>query len=67
MLGGFEIDVLQIRDPSSSPAELYVNDASDTDLTAADKFPVSSLDAEFYELETGRHVPPDRVVGMAVR
>ncbi len=42
-------------------AELYVNDATDDDLTAADKQPKSSIDAEFYELEAGRHVPPDRV------
>ncbi|MET9734558.1 Helicase associated domain protein [Streptomyces sp. NPDC006458] len=42
-------------------AELYVNDASDEDLAAADKLPKSSIDAEFYELEAGRHVPPDRV------
>lgn len=42
-------------------AELYVNDASDADLAAADKLPKSSIDAEFYELEAGRHVPPDRV------
>ncbi|MFI9588557.1 Helicase associated domain protein [Streptomyces sp. NPDC052236] len=42
-------------------AELYVNDASDDDLAAADKLPKSSIDAEFYELEAGRHVPPDRV------
>lgn len=42
-------------------AELYVNDASNADLAAADKLPKSSIDAEFYELEAGRHVPPDRV------
>ncbi|HUR05907.1 MAG TPA: Helicase associated domain protein [Nonomuraea sp.] len=42
-------------------AELYVNDASDDDLAAADRLPASSIDAEFYELEAGRHVPPDRV------
>ncbi len=42
-------------------AELYVNDASDDDLAAADRLPKSSIDAEFYELEAGRHVPPDRV------
>ncbi|MGY1528530.1 Helicase associated domain protein [Streptomyces sp. MN3] len=41
-------------------AELYVNDTSDEDLAAADKLPKSSIDAEFYELEAGRHVPPDR-------
>ncbi|MFE5669818.1 Helicase associated domain protein [Streptomyces niveus] len=42
-------------------AELYANDASDDDLAAADKLPKSPIDAEFYELEAGRHVPPDRV------
>ncbi|MFE7939179.1 Helicase associated domain protein [Streptomyces griseoincarnatus] len=113
ILAGFEIDVLEIRDPSpvlgeseearrgrrlallqtallehaatynlrtvmtfhqkveeaaafaeklpETAAELYVNDATDEDLTAADKLPKSSIDAEFYELEAGRHVPPDRV------
>ncbi|MEU9401257.1 Helicase associated domain protein [Streptomyces sp. NPDC048242] len=113
ILAGFEIDVLEIRDPSpvigeseearrgrrlallqtallehaaaynlrtvmtfhqkveeaqafadklpETAAELYVNDASDKDLAAADKLPKSSIDAEFYELEAGRHVPPDRV------
>ncbi|WP_331721209.1 Helicase associated domain protein [Streptomyces sp. NBC_00212] len=113
ILAGFEIDVLEIRDPSpvlgeseearrgrrlallqtallehaaaynlrtvmtfhqkveeaaafaeklpKTAAELYVNDATDDDLAAADKLPKSSIDAEFYELEAGRHVPPDRV------
>ncbi|MER7029265.1 Helicase associated domain protein [Streptomyces ramulosus] len=113
ILAGFEIDVLEIRDPSpvygesdealrgrrmallqtallehaarwnlhtvmtfhqrveeaaafaeklpETAAELYVNDASDEDLTAAEKLPASSIGAEFYELEVGRHVPPDRV------
>ncbi|MGI5451426.1 Helicase associated domain protein [Streptomyces sp. CA-243310] len=113
ILAGFEIDVLEIRDPSpvlgeseearrgrrlallqtallehaaaynlrtvmtfhqkveeaaafadkvpETAAALYVNDASDEDLAAADKLPKSSIDAEFYELEAGRHVPPDRV------
>ncbi|MFJ3505751.1 Helicase associated domain protein, partial [Streptomyces sp. NPDC090135] len=42
-------------------AELYMTDASDEDLAAADKLPKSSIDAKFYELEAGRHVPPDRV------
>lgn len=42
-------------------AELYMNDASNEDLAAADRLPKSSIDAEFYELEAGRHVPPDRV------
>ncbi|MET4927044.1 Helicase associated domain protein [Streptomyces sp. PSRA5] len=42
-------------------AELYLNDASDDDLAKAEALPKSSIDAEFYELETGRHVPPDRV------
>ncbi|MEU8941693.1 Helicase associated domain protein [Streptomyces goshikiensis] len=113
ILAGFEIDVLEIRDPSpvlgeseealrgrrlallqtallehaaaynlrtvmtfhqkveeaaafaeklpQTAAELYVTDASDTDLAAAEKLPKSSIEAEFYELEAGRHVPPDRV------
>ncbi|MGA5417960.1 Helicase associated domain protein [Streptomyces pseudogriseolus] len=113
ILAGFEIDVLEIRDPSpvlgeseearrgrrlallqtallehaaahnlrtvmtfhqkveeaaafadklpETAAELYVNDATDEHLAAADKLPKSSIDAEFYELEAGRHVPPDRV------
>ncbi|MCX5346203.1 DEAD/DEAH box helicase [Streptomyces atratus] len=113
ILAGFEIDVLEIRDPSpvlgeseeaqrgrrlallqtallehaaaynlrtvmtfhqkveearafadklpETAAALYLNDASDADLAAAEKLPKSSIDAEFYELETGRHVPPDRV------
>ncbi|MFJ9352573.1 Helicase associated domain protein [Streptomyces sp. NPDC101237] len=113
ILAGFEIDVLEIRDPSpvigeseearrgrrlallqtallehaaaynlrtvmtfhqkveeaaafaeklpETAAELYMNDASDEDLAAADKLPKSSIDAEFYELEAGRHVPSDRV------
>ncbi|MFE7579486.1 Helicase associated domain protein [Streptomyces sp. NPDC057521] len=113
ILAGFEIDVLEIRDPSpvlgeteearrgrrlallqaallehsaahnlrtvmtfhqkveearafadklpKTAAELYASDASDEDLAAADKLPKSSIDAEFYELEAGRHVPPDRV------
>ncbi|MGW4014521.1 Helicase associated domain protein [Streptomyces sp. NA03103] len=113
ILAGFEIDVLEIRDPSpvlgeseearrgrrlallqtallehaaaynlrtvmtfhqkveeaaafaeklpETAAELYVNDATDDDLAAADNLPRSSIDAEFYKLEAGRHVPPDRV------
>ncbi|MFD9244546.1 Helicase associated domain protein [Streptomyces sp. NPDC059556] len=113
ILAGFEIDVLEIRDPSpflgesaearrgrrlallqtallehaaaynlrtvmtfhqkveeaaafaeklpETAAELYVNDATDEDLAAADKLPASSIDAKFYELEAGRHVPPERV------
>ncbi|MEV7676259.1 Helicase associated domain protein [Streptomyces sp. NPDC088752] len=113
ILAGFEIDVLEIRDPSPVPGEseearrgrrlallqtallehaaaynlrtvmtfhqkveearafadklpetaaaLYMTDASDEDLAAAGRLPASSIDAEFYELEAGRHVPPDRV------
>ncbi|MFF4393627.1 Helicase associated domain protein [Streptomyces sp. NPDC001552] len=113
ILAGFEIDVLEIRDPSpvlgesedaqrgrrlallqaallehaaaynlrtvmtfhqkveeaaafaeklpETAAELYVTDASDADLAAAAKLPKSSIEAELYELEAGRHVPPDRV------
>ncbi|MFF8036159.1 Helicase associated domain protein [Streptomyces sp. NPDC016626] len=113
ILAGFEIDVLEIRDPSpvhgeseearrgrrlallqtallehaaawnlrtvmtfhqkveeaaafaeklpETAARLYMNDASDEDLAKAEELPASSIDAEFYELEAGRHVPPDRV------
>ncbi|MET9819563.1 Helicase associated domain protein [Streptomyces sp. NPDC006355] len=113
ILAGFEIDVLEIRDPSpvlgeseeaqrgrrlallqtallehsarwnlrtvmtfhqkveeaaafaekmpETAAQLYVNDASADDLAAAEELPKSSIDAAFYELEAGRHVPPDRV------
>ncbi|MFF7859451.1 Helicase associated domain protein, partial [Streptomyces sp. NPDC007904] len=113
ILAGFEIDVLEIRDPSpmlgeseearrgrrlallqtallehaakwnlrtfmtfhqkveeaaafaeklpQTAAELYAGDASEEDLAAAEKLPASSIDAAFYELEPGRHVPPERV------
>ncbi|MGA4867319.1 Helicase associated domain protein [Streptomyces lavendulocolor] len=113
ILAGFEIDVLEIRDPSpilgeteearrgrrlallqtallehaaarnlrtvmtfhqkveeaaafaeklpETAAELYAGEISDEDLAQADKLPASSIDAAFYELETGRHVPPNRV------
>ncbi|MGW6883192.1 Helicase associated domain protein [Streptomyces goshikiensis] len=113
ILAGFEIDVLEIRDPSpalgeseeaqrgrrlallqtallehaaaynlrtvmtfhqkveeaaafaeklpETAAALYATDATDADLAAAEKLPKSSIEAEFYELEAGRHVPPDRV------
>ncbi|WP_326615122.1 Helicase associated domain protein (plasmid) [Streptomyces scopuliridis] len=42
-------------------AELYRAEASAAALTKAENLPVSSIDAELYELEAGRHVPPDRV------
>ncbi|MCP3819805.1 Helicase associated domain protein [Streptomyces sp. A3M-1-3] len=113
ILAGFEIDVLEIRDPSpvlglseealrgrrlallhtallehaarwnlrtvmtfhqkveeaaafaeklpQTAAELYVTEASEEALATADRLPKSSIDAELYELEAGRHVPPDRV------
>jgi superfamily II DNA or RNA helicase len=113
ILAGFEIDVLEIRDPSpvlglseealrgrrlallqtallehaahhnlrtvmtfhqrveeaaafaeklpQTAAELYMTEASDQALADADALPKSSIDAEFCELEAGRHVPPDRV------
>ncbi|MGV9342960.1 Helicase associated domain protein [Streptomyces sp. NPDC003688] len=113
ILAGFEIDVLEIHDPSPAPGEseeaqrgrrlallqtallehaaarnlrtvmtfhqrveeaaafaekmpqtaaaLYVAEVSDEALADADLLPKSSIDAEFYELEAGRHVPPDRV------
>ncbi|WJV51893.1 DEAD/DEAH box helicase [Streptomyces flavofungini] len=113
ILAGFEIDVLEIRDPSpplgesqeakrgrrlallqtallehaaahnlrtvmtfhqkveeaaafaeklpETAAQLYASDATGDDLAAADKLPKSTIGAEFYDLEAGRHVPPDRV------
>jgi superfamily II DNA or RNA helicase len=113
ILAGFEIDVLEIRDPSpvlgeseeaqrgrrlallqtallehaarhnlrtvmtfhqrveeaaafaeklpQTAAELYMTEASDQALADADALPKSSIDAEFYELEADRHVPPDQV------
>ncbi|MFF4492398.1 Helicase associated domain protein [Streptomyces sp. NPDC001544] len=42
-------------------AELYAAEVSDEALADAEALPKSSIDAEFYELEAGRHVPPDRV------
>ncbi|MFD4976894.1 Helicase associated domain protein [Streptomyces sp. NPDC058424] len=113
ILAGFEIDVLEIRDPSpalgeseeaqrgrrlallqtallehaaahnlrtvmtfhqkveeaaafaeklpQTAAELYATEASDEALAKAEAMPKSSINAELYELEAGRHVPPDRV------
>ncbi|MGA5198715.1 Helicase associated domain protein [Streptomyces exfoliatus] len=113
ILAGFEIDVLEIHDPSPVPgeseearrgrrlallqtallehaaawnlrtvmtfhqkveeasafaeklpetaAQLYLNDATGDDLAAAGRLAKSSIGAEFYELEAGRHVPADRV------
>lgn len=42
-------------------AELHATEASDAVLASAEELPASSLSAELYELEDGRHVPPDRV------
>ncbi|MGW2964397.1 Helicase associated domain protein [Streptomyces sp. NPDC001220] len=113
ILAGFEIDVLEIRDPDpvlglsedalrgrrlallqaallehaaqmnlhtvmtfhqrveearafaeqmpATAAELYATEASDVALADAEELPASSIEAELYELEDGRHVPPDRV------
>ncbi|MEV4192138.1 DEAD/DEAH box helicase [Streptomyces toxytricini] len=113
ILAGFEIDVLEIRDPDpvlglsedalrgrrlallqaallehaaqmnlhtvmtfhqrveearafaeqmpATAAELYTAEASAAALAEAEELPASSIDAELYELEEGRHVPPDRV------
>ncbi|MFJ3214256.1 DEAD/DEAH box helicase [Streptomyces flaveolus] len=113
ILAGFEIDVLEIRDPApvlgeseearrgrrlallqtallehaaaynlrtvmtfhqrveeaaafaeklpDTAAELHTRDTADEDLAAAGELPASSIGAEFYELEAGRHVPPERV------
>jgi hypothetical protein len=42
-------------------AELYAAEASAAALAGAEELPASSIDAELYELEEGRHVPADRV------
>ncbi|MFE7430089.1 Helicase associated domain protein [Streptomyces sp. NPDC057545] len=42
-------------------AELYTAEASRAALAGAEELPKSSITAELYELEEGRHVPPDRV------
>lgn len=42
-------------------AELYTAEASAAALAGAEELPASSIDAELYELEKGRHVPADRV------
>ncbi|MFD8938561.1 Helicase associated domain protein, partial [Streptomyces sp. NPDC059578] len=42
-------------------AELYRTEASEKALKDAEALPKSSIEAELYELEAGRHVPPDRV------
>ncbi|MFG2776040.1 Helicase associated domain protein [Streptomyces sp. NPDC048350] len=42
-------------------AELYTAEASAAALAEAEELPASSIDARLYELEEGRHVPPDRV------
>ncbi|MFJ9806603.1 DEAD/DEAH box helicase [Streptomyces wuyuanensis] len=113
ILAGFEIDVLEIRDPDpilglsedalrgrrmallqaallehaaqrnlhttmvfhqrveeaaafaeqmpATAAELYTAEASAAARAGAAELPASSIDAELYELEEGRHVPPGRV------
>lgn len=113
ILAGFEIDVLEIRDPDpalglskdalrgrrlallqaallehtaarnlhtvmtfhqrveearafaeqmpATAAELHAAEASEAALARAEELPASSIDAELYDLEDGRHVPPDRV------
>ncbi|MFD5372538.1 Helicase associated domain protein [Streptomyces sp. NPDC127103] len=113
ILAGFEIDVLEIRDPDpilglsedalrgrrmallqaallehaaqrnlhttmvfhqrveeaaafagqmpATAAELYASEASVAALAGAEELPASSIDAELYELEEGRHVPAGRV------
>ncbi|MGW4840500.1 Helicase associated domain protein [Streptomyces globisporus] len=42
-------------------AELYAAEASAAALAGAEELPASSIDAELYELEEGRHVPAGRV------
>ncbi|WP_191836777.1 helicase associated domain-containing protein, partial [Streptomyces glebosus] len=41
--------------------ELHAAEASEAALARAEELPASSIDAELYELEEARHVPPDRV------
>ncbi|MEU5214133.1 Helicase associated domain protein [Streptomyces sp. NPDC020742] len=45
----------------ATATELHAAEASEAALAHADELPDSSLGAELYELEDGRHVPPDRV------
>jgi hypothetical protein len=45
----------------ATAAELYNAEASAAALARAEELPASSLEAELYELEDSRHVPPDRV------
>ncbi|MFD5752272.1 hypothetical protein [Streptomyces sp. NPDC127033] len=45
----------------TTAAEVYVAEASDEVPAKAEDLPQSSIDAKLYELEAGRHVPPDRV------
>ncbi|MFI9569516.1 DEAD/DEAH box helicase [Streptomyces rishiriensis] len=42
-------------------ARLYATETSENALAVAEALPRSSIGAEFYELEAGRHVPPERV------
>ncbi|MEE1928777.1 Helicase associated domain protein [Streptomyces sp. TRM 70351] len=42
-------------------AELYTAEASAAALAEAEELPAASIDAELYELDDGRHVPPDQV------
>ncbi|MFJ3310828.1 Helicase associated domain protein [Streptomyces sp. NPDC086549] len=42
-------------------AELYATEVPEQALADADQLPASAIDARFYELEEGRHVPPERV------
>ncbi|MDX3673339.1 DEAD/DEAH box helicase [Streptomyces europaeiscabiei] len=42
-------------------ARLHAAEVSEKALADADALPKSSIDAEFYDLEAGRHVPPERV------
>jgi hypothetical protein len=55
-----EADAFAAKLPETA-AELYTTEASDQALADAEKLPKSSIDAQFYDLEASRHVPPDRV------
>jgi hypothetical protein len=59
-----EAEAFAVKLPETA-AELYATEMTAEELAEADKevkkLPASSIGAELYDLEHGRHVPPDRV------
>ncbi|GGR56071.1 DEAD/DEAH box helicase [Streptomyces roseolus] len=55
-----EAEAFASRLPSTA-AELYATEPTLTALADAERMPPSSIDARLYDLDPGRHVPPDRV------